>query len=93
MNQDGRDFGLPARFSKKSDGFIGQRLCFPAARIAREKLHGIAAGFFCDDKGFVEPAFDGSMKTDPWFLSLALFGHNSFRGGLLPARSREIGGR
>lgn len=50
MNQDRRDFGLLARLAKESDGFIRQRLRFPATRIAGKELDRIATSFFSDQK-------------------------------------------
>src|SRR5439155_13483527 len=75
VNQDGSEFGLLARLAEERDRFIRKRLGHPTARIARENLDGVAAGFFGDNEGFMQAAFDRGMKTYPgpcqfthWFI-------------------------
>ena len=64
-----------ARLAEERDRFIRKRLGHPTARIARENLDGVAAGFFGDNEGFMQPIFNGSMKADArpcqftyWFI-------------------------
>jgi hypothetical protein len=68
MNENGRDLGQLARFTKEENVFVGQRFRHPPARIAREELHCIATCVFCDEQRIVDPALDRSMKTYSWHL-------------------------
>ena len=66
MNQDGRDLCLFACFAKQEDVFTRQRLRHPAARVAREKLNGIAAGVLSDNESIMDTTLDWCMEADLW---------------------------
>jgi hypothetical protein len=64
MNQNRREFCLPARFTEEIDGFFGKRLGQPAARIAREDLDSIAACVSRNHQRLMQAAFDRRMEPD-----------------------------
>ena len=64
MNQDRRQLRGAFRSPKYFNALACQRLGHPSARVPREKLHGIASGFFRDDERLVQAVLDGRMKTD-----------------------------
>jgi hypothetical protein len=52
---------LLARFPKERNRIVSQRLGFPSARIAREKLDRIATQFRAEQETLVKPMLDWQM--------------------------------
>lgn len=63
VNQNWRDSGLLSRLAEESNRFVGQRLGFPSARIARKELNGIAAKLVSQEEALMKAVLDGKMRA------------------------------